>query len=633
MKNRRLLCIILAVVMLLSVSACGAAASSTAPQTTEAPKAEPQESSTPAPAPAAETTASELPLSDVDEQLILIHSQVRKLEQKDGEQPWFYTVTDLDHNGRLEFIASVQHPKDRSENLKVWEVSEDRKELKPCTVKLEEDETFPDFMTDASDTYHVTDGDSWHYMFYDNIVISDTEVFTRKSALNLKDGVISYEPYAIEHTEVVESKRQVSYMDGTGAEISQADYNASGDNGFAGAERSSTAFDWVAAKDMEELSRLIDCYAVFTGRKKAPDVFPVPKPTALQHPAMTPAPAATNTPTATPAPAATPVPAPIYLTITKNPTNEPGRKIGGTAQFVACANVFDSLTWTMVSPQGGEYTPEAFARMYPEVSVSGYYSTTLSISNLIFDVGGWGAYCTFYYGGQSARTTTAYVYVSDTKPEPSSQGRVDGTVTDWNYSYVWVSGNDGRNVAIDWNIVSITGEVYNGAPMTYFWSGNKDNITICYITGEEPPSPPKYASMAGNAYSGGGGYAIDLDNGTQVYVDAWLCSVEGNFYEGCYCIVYYTDYPSAENIYNVDIYGDMGLIIPEEDQGGWAGSNYYDNEIYNTGNAVETLWGSMPTHESPNGDGTFYEAFWCPNCGAEVSLAQDRCPVCGIGLF
>ena len=28
-------------------------------------------------------------------------------------------------------------------------------------------------------------------------------------------------------------------------------------------------------------------------------------------------------------------------------------------------------------------------------------------------------------------------------------------------------------------------------------------------------------------------------------------------------------------------------------------------------------------------DGSTYEAVWCPECGAEVSLAMEQCPVCG----
>ena len=85
--------------------------------------------------------------------------------------------------------------------------------------------------------------------------------------------------------------------------------------------------------------------------------------------------------------------------------------------------------------------------------------------------------------------------------------------------------------------------------------------------------------MSGTAHEGGGGFAIYLQNGTEVFVDSWNCNVEGQFYDGCSAIVYYTDYPSTANVYRADIFGNMGLIIPEEEKGGWAGSNYPYDEM------------------------------------------------------
>ena len=58
--------------------------------------------------------------SDIDNQLNFLYSQLGTLKQNDDPNPWYYTVTDLDHNGSLEFIAASQHPQDRSTNLKIW---------------------------------------------------------------------------------------------------------------------------------------------------------------------------------------------------------------------------------------------------------------------------------------------------------------------------------------------------------------------------------------------------------------------------------------------------------------------------------------------------------------------------------
>ena len=247
--------------------------------------------------------------------------------------------------------------------------------------------------------------------------------------------------------------------------------------------------------------------------------------------------------------------------------------------------------------------------MYPEVSVYGLYSTTLGLNSVVRQLNGWGAYCTFYYKGQTARTTTAYMYVSAPAPTPTPQ--------------------------------------------------------------------PGYGSMRGVAHEGGGGYAINLENGTEVFVDSWNCNVEGQFYDGCSAVVYYTDYPSTANVYRADIFGNMGLIVPDEDKGGWAGSNYYENEHYfadedqggwagsnyydnepdyadedQGGWAGSNYYDNEPDYADedqggwagsnyydnepdyfddslydPVGDE--YNRVTCPLCGNHFSVGLDECPVCG----
>ena len=659
MKRKQFSGRLLAAMMLLSRAACGgapAAKAESAPAAPAAPAADPAPAAPAAPAdpapaqPAApeggQVTVASSPVSetaaeasDIDAQLALIYSKVGTMLQTGGELPWYYTVTDLDHDGLLEFIAASQHPSDRSTNLKIWSVGKDKKSLTECRVSKDPEESFPDIMTDSVDTFHDLKNDTWYYLFYDNVVLSDTEVYTIKSAFNLKNGVISYDAFATEHTTVENGARQVSHTDADGNDITAEQYNAAGTNAFSGMGRSNTSFDWFTVDQLSGQTRLVDSFRVFMGEKKATVEFPVPKPKALQAPAATPAPVPTSGPT--PAPTPTPTPQPTYLTITKNPTNET-KKPGGTALFVACANVFDSLYWTMVSPYGGEYSTDSFGAMFPASPVSGVYGTTLSVGNVNWDLNGWGAYCTFRYQGQTARTSTAYIYLrDDPKPPTPTTGTSYGSVTGWNYSGVTVYCSDIGSQWISWDNVDMDGDVYNGAPATVNWSrsGSDINVTYCYITGQSPePVGPVKGSMSGSAYEGGGGYAIDLDNGTQVYVDSWKCKVEGNFYDGCSAIVYYYNYPSNDNIYSAEIYGDMGLIVPDDwdygDQGGWAGSHYYDSMPATnlTGNAVDTNVGTMVTHEGYNSDGSTYEAFWCPNCGAEVSLAMESCPNCGLGF-
>ena len=548
--------------------------------------------------------------TDIDNQLSYIFSQVSSLKQNDGNT-WYYTVTDLDHDGSLEFIAASQHPEDRSTNLKVWEVGADRNSLTECTLAKDPEESFPDILTDVADTFHNTTTDTWDYLFYDNVVITPADVYTSKSAYHLKDGIISYEAFAVEHTLLIGGARNVTHTDANGVAIAPEQYNAAGVDAFAGCERSSTNFQWLTAAKLDDQMSLIDAYSVFSGLKAPTEIFPVPKPEALQAPTATPMP--TPAATAAPVPAA---PAPVqavYLTITKNPTNE-NRSEGGTALFVSCANAFESLTWTMVSPDGGEYSVASFRNIFG-ANVTGESSTTLSVTNVTTAMNGWGAYCTFYYKGQTARTTTAFMYITAKKNNSAPSGAYSASVTDWNYSSVtlWVANT--VSCTVPWGKCDVDGDLYVGAPASVSWNGS--DVTYVYISGSKTPAAPVYGSMSGTAYEGGGGFSIYLSNGTSVYVDGWKCNVSGYFYEGATCVVYYENSPSASNIYSVDIYGssyprravdldDLPYTTYderirnqwiEEHGGGWAGANYYDNEYGDDGG-----WAGANYYENEYGD-------------------------------
>ena len=180
MKRKSYLSILLILAMLLSLPLC-ACAEASADDTVAAP----------------------------GDQLKLIASKIDSLKQDDSTNTWYYTVVDLDHDGCLEFVAASLHPADRSTNLKIWTVSRDAASLSECRLNKDAEESFPDIMTDTTDTYHVKDTDTWYYMVYDNIVLSNTEVYTIKTAVNLKEGTVSYVPYAIQKLELLNGMRTV----------------------------------------------------------------------------------------------------------------------------------------------------------------------------------------------------------------------------------------------------------------------------------------------------------------------------------------------------------------------------------------------------------------------------------------
>ena len=552
-KFKKTVSLILIVIMLASLAACGAKSTPTA----EAQAAPVPTGATEAAEATSGTISAEVtPDPDaevIDAQLELLFEEMSVWNQDAKDEVWEYTVTDLDHNGRLELIAALNDPDERTTKVKIWEIGKNGKALDECVVQDTEG-FFPDIVTENTDTVYTAKSDEWAYFFYDNTLI-DGGAKTIKCSVRLKNGELGVTEYAYETALTDdEGKTKVSHTDLNGVEISAEAYNDAGIKGFTGAMRGSTNLDWFAAGEAEDITRLTGSYRVFTGEKLPPDPYVAPVPTPAPSEEAQPS----ATPAATAAPTPVPTPEPVYLTITKNPTSE-YRKEGETGYFIAGANNFSSASWMMVSPYGGEYTPQNFAWIFPNCRVSGEYSTSLTISNLSSDMSGWGAYCTFYYNEQTARTSTAYLNVEVVPvPTPAPSGRADGTVSGYSYSTVTINLYEGGSVNVTRNICNEDGSIYIGAPCEcYFnvYNGVRDYYYV-YIMGKQMVGPI-YGSMSGTISSHGNGYiTILMQDGSYVTVSTDLVNVvTGVIKDGCSCTVYYQNYLRADYIYSVDVYG------------------------------------------------------------------------------
>ncbi len=334
----------------------------------------------------------------VNAQLSLIKSNLSQMLQTEENHPWYYSVMDFDHNGRLEFFAASQHPADRSTNLMIWEVNADRTALAECGIRLDWDESFPDIISDTADTYYNASADTWSYLFYDNIVLSPAEVYTVRCSVSLKDGVLGYQSYAVEHSTLVDSYRYVTYIDNNGNPISAEEYNSSGSDAFQGAERSTTSFEWLTAEDLKNPDCLTESYEIFSGTRPPTRKSPIVAPPVMEHDELQPAIGTAGQTNA------------MYMVITKNPTSEK-KKVGSSLKFVAGANVYDSAYWTFVKPDGTEVDLDYFLAHFVHSDVDGYYTPVISIRNIDPYMDGWGAYCTFFFDGQTAVTNTAWITI------------------------------------------------------------------------------------------------------------------------------------------------------------------------------------------------------------------------------
>ena len=553
MKKNITVLLILALVFGFAVCGCGAAPANTANTPADETPAE-----TEAPAATEAPEAEKKAIPDEDAQISLIFSLLNSFRQDEKTDKWSYTVTDLDHNGRLEVIAASIQGQGRYTNAKVWEISSDKKTLGVCRIPLEEGDSFPDIVTNTADTFHDKKSDEWFYLFNDHVTVSSNELYSSKCSLSLDDGVVNSVIYAFQSTQIQNGQMNVSFTDKDGVPITPDEYESAGANVYAGLERSSTNFDWFGISEAKTASRFADSYAVFIGDKQPakPD----------------------SAPEANPDPSAQ-----GYVMVTKHPTSE-YHYAGETALFIAGADNWNSASWTFVSPNGGEYTWQNFSSIFPYASVVGGSASSLSIANVGSDMNGWGAYCTFCgSNGRTVRTNTAYLYISDqptpppptpTPTPPPTYNQMDGSVSDYAMSTVSIRLNNGMEVSVLQEDCDIAGSIYVGAPATVYYTGDTPDIHSIYhasITGTVIPPEPTGGTMSGTVASGGNEtIMLSLSDGETVSVSRDVCSVVGGSIGiGDSATVYYNGYgPSSDTIYHVDIYGShaTGLIVPDDDE-------------------------------------------------------------------
>ena len=458
MKKTISIVLMLVMILSLSVATFANAEQATPAQDTQAPAAAPVRASD-------ETANAQI-------QYLFNNFNTFKQPESDGNK-WSYAVTDLNHNGRLELLAASVQGSGRYTYVSAWEMGEDLNSVTPIQVNVPEEESFPDIVTDSADTFYNQAANTWIYMFYDNIVLSADEIYYAKCAVKLADDGLSFQQLAIQHNQAAGGIVNTTYMNNSGDPITGEQYNAAGTEGPAQLIKSSTNFEWVDAASVTSQNALFNSYAVFKGMMQptSKTAQPVQAPANPQNGG--------------------------FLTITKNPTNE-SHTVGGTATFIANASTWTSLSWSFVSPQGGEYNADGFVKMFPYAKVSGAGTTTLTIANVSTDMNGWSVYCTFYSGSQTARTGSAYLYVSGS------------TTTSTSYSYYY-----GLDYYIIYNADgSYTMYFTDGSSLTVF----RDNT---YVYTEKNGTVTRYTTPGAWVVPGTGtddDRWIENDDGTWSYI-------------------------------------------------------------------------------------------------------------------
>ena len=470
---------------------------------------------------------------NMTDQLDLLYRNFGTLKQDDNPTVWYYAVTDLDHNGRLELLAvTTTSDLENNAKLKGWEVSQDGQRIEPVTHEFSNatdprvKDGFPNIMTDSTDTYYDDTTKMWYYVFTDYFELSHdlteeesaqiggvkhvTTAMTSTYGLSKHDDHFDRGVLGVKMVIIKDGVTDISFMDKDGKEMTEDQFLNISTTTFAGKQRSNTGFDWFPAAEVTSQERLVKSYSVFDNTLSGSrDNRP-------------------NTVTSA-----------VSLAVTKNPTNET-HNAGETALFIADALNYTSCTWSFVDPSGNVKTPGEFMALCGG-SVIGENSTRLSVSNVNTGMNGWGVFCTFRQNNQSARTTTAYIYTRYAQ-EQLKDRNLNDFYTTWAWLYgTWICPLCGNEVWGDYcpycgfdpdYYYYLDGTYYDPTVVVpnysydYSWycplCGAGNNGSLCWSCGYDPD----IGYIPGTGYSGYGTWDNSNSGSGSFDVD-WYCPMCG----------------------------------------------------------------------------------------------------------
>ncbi|MBR1455544.1 MAG: hypothetical protein IJ594_00110 [Oscillospiraceae bacterium] len=322
--------------------------------------------------PAAETAAPEetAPALPLDEQKrILEENRALWAFEDPYDSPWFYTYTDLDHNGLLEVIAATTQGTGIFTYAHYYEVLPDGSGLRNCYhegVEIEGPDDWPEIVMETLPCYHDPADGRW-YTVCEGVTRSGAAWYYEAwYALLLEDGVAEWELLAEKTIDNSGPTEVVTCRDAQGQPITEADYAQAVERRFAGMEASTLTLDWTRVE--------------------------IPWPEEPE--------------------AAAAAPTGPAIEITKNPTSE-ALAIGGKTWFIAHAVNADTLTWQLLDPDGQVFSLDAAMAANAGLRLEALEGDTLAVSNVPASLNGWAVQACFTGGGGSAVTTPAYIYVGD----------------------------------------------------------------------------------------------------------------------------------------------------------------------------------------------------------------------------
>jgi len=350
-------------------------------------KAQPTPAATVIPTATPAPTAS-VPMTEAEQRAFIERSRDVWLPQDLQYETWYYAITDLDHNGRLEVITASTQGSGVYTWVKVWEMNESCTALQQCPDNLQEGDAWPEIIKESLTSYRDPVSGRWSYVCENLARDGAAHYYTAQQSFSLDRGQLELKVLAsMEEMYTDENNSTRKYFDADGFSSTEQDYNSAVQRAFQGQEQGSVSLSWTQLEPQSA---------------PQPQITPAPQPQYTQQPQPVQQPQFTQQPQ---------VGGPV--TITKNPTSE-SLAAGGKTWFIAHASNASSLTWLLTSPQGQTYTLSQAMQANPGLMLQELPDDTLGVSNVPASVDGWSVQARFDGPGGTAVTAPAMIYVDDT---------------------------------------------------------------------------------------------------------------------------------------------------------------------------------------------------------------------------
>ncbi len=190
-----------------------------------------------------------MPSAEEQKRILVEKRSLWAFDEGEYAPDWYYTFTDLDHNGLLEVLSASTQGSGVFTYVHFYEVLPDGsgvRNLYHADEEIEGPDDWPEIIRDSLPCYYDRAADRYYYVCANDIRDGAAHSMSQLAALCLKAGVAEWEYLTSVDIQWTEAGEQKTYMDSAGNPISEQDFDSAVERRFAGMEKSELKLNWIA---------------------------------------------------------------------------------------------------------------------------------------------------------------------------------------------------------------------------------------------------------------------------------------------------------------------------------------------------------------------------------------------------